>query len=170
MRIENFGKEIEVRKYSGEYPDIPEFQKPWELRELRRVGQGGGEVTQGEPLISEGFSFCKAGILYDTRYETSALFHFEPDPRFFNKQKERLREVSRGGSTQAIFINGGCSSSMPYVDELIRPLPIEVVQTLFVPTERVHWGVVYKPQEDRIFVDNRKRKELAIFSGFKDII
>jgi hypothetical protein len=49
-----------VTEYTGQYPDIPEFQEPWQ--HCVTVGQGSGEISSSKPLISEGFGYWSAFI------------------------------------------------------------------------------------------------------------
>ena len=67
--------ELEV-SYTGQYPDMVEFEKPWETS--IQVGQGQGKVSKdGKPLQSEGFSKCFGLILRNSSNLESALFHVD---------------------------------------------------------------------------------------------
>jgi hypothetical protein len=62
--------------YAGQYPDMTEFEKPWES--AIRVNQGSGDVSyDGTPLQSEGFSKCIALLLRNETNLDSAMFHID---------------------------------------------------------------------------------------------
>ncbi len=62
--------------YTGQYPGLTEFKKPWE--EGIEVVQGKGALSTNEtPLQSGGFSKCSAMLLKNERNKNSALFHIE---------------------------------------------------------------------------------------------
>jgi len=63
--------------YVGDYPDMPEFSTPWEVKAVQ-VGQGSsGRSFNGEALESEGFSKCSALIIKNSGTNESALFHID---------------------------------------------------------------------------------------------
>ena len=65
---------LEEVSYIGQYPNLLEFEKPWE--KCIQVGQGNGEISlEGKPLQSEGFSKCSGLILRNKSNLESALFH-----------------------------------------------------------------------------------------------
>lgn len=79
--------------YTGQYPDMPEFEKPW--KGCIQVSQGGGGASSiGKPLQSEGFSKCVAMILKNTKTLESALFHIE-DIDMNHKQTRIVDEMMR---------------------------------------------------------------------------
>ena len=62
--------------YTGQYPDMIEFQKPWES--CIQVGQGSGKLSSDrKPLQSEGFSKCSGLILKNEETLESGLFHID---------------------------------------------------------------------------------------------
>lgn len=62
--------------YTGQYPDMPEFEKPWKA--CVQVSQGHGKISSdGRPLQSEGFSKCIAMLLKNKVNLESALFHVD---------------------------------------------------------------------------------------------
>lgn len=62
--------------YTGQYPDMIEFAKPWEC--CIQVGQGSGKLSlDRKPLQSEGFSKCSGLILKNGANLESALFHVD---------------------------------------------------------------------------------------------
>ncbi len=62
--------------YRGQYPGMPEFEKPWEF--CIQVGQGRGKLSlDKKPLQSEGFSKCSGLVLKNETSGASALFHID---------------------------------------------------------------------------------------------
>jgi len=68
---------FEEVSYANQYPDLIEFEKPWE-KPCIQVGQGFGKISsEGYPLQSEGFTKCSALILRNKSTLESALFHID---------------------------------------------------------------------------------------------
>lgn len=62
--------------YTAQYPDMPEFEKPWEG--CIQVGQGQGALSSDKkPLQSEGFAKCAGLILRNESTLEAALFHID---------------------------------------------------------------------------------------------
>jgi len=60
--------------YAGDYPNMLEFNRPYET--CIEVGEGKGKISKdGKPLISQGFGECSALILRNHSNLESALFH-----------------------------------------------------------------------------------------------
>lgn|SRR3989338_7347545 len=77
--------------YSGDYPDMIEFRKPWES--CIQVGQGRGNISSdGKSLQSEGFGKCCALILKNAKTSESALFHID-DINLNEKQTPIVEQV-----------------------------------------------------------------------------
>lgn len=67
---------ISKAPYIGQYPDMPEFEKPWEG--CIQVGQGQGALSSDKkPLQSEGFAKCVGLILKNESTLEAALFHID---------------------------------------------------------------------------------------------
>ena len=79
--------------YTGQYPDMVEFEKPWETS--IQVGQGQGKISKdGKPLQSEGFGKCFGLILRNRSNLESALFHVD-DIDLTHKQTPAVDELMR---------------------------------------------------------------------------
>lgn len=66
---------ISETSYTGQYPDMPEFKKPWEGG-VHQVGPGGGKLSKDQkPLQSEGFDRGIAMALKNKANGDVALFH-----------------------------------------------------------------------------------------------
>ncbi len=62
--------------YIGDYPDMPEFSTPWEVKAVQ-VGQGSsGRSLNGEALESEGFSKCSALIIKNSEHKRICTFSY----------------------------------------------------------------------------------------------
>lgn len=67
---------LEEVSYINQYPNLIEFEKPWE--NCIQVGQGNGKLSlECTSLQSEGFSKCSALILRNLLNSNSALFHID---------------------------------------------------------------------------------------------
>lgn len=196
--------------YTGEYPKMPEFERPWEV--CMQVGQGSGKLSlDRRPLQSEGFSKCSGLILKNESTLESALFHIddidlgvEQTPvvrqfitdyinsldldqkvktsllsaasdltkRLYPKAMKReelqkiMEELNRDGVLKAQYIVGSNSgrSKDRIVGSLLGYLGVGLVDDISVDTGNAHWAVVYKPNDQEIFVDARSQKKVFIYS------
>jgi hypothetical protein len=65
---------ISEAQYSGQYPDMPEFETPWTC--TLQAGQGQGRISaDGTPLQSEGLGHCSILLLKNFSTLETALFH-----------------------------------------------------------------------------------------------
>jgi hypothetical protein len=84
-------KLLGTSKFAGQYPEMLEFQKPWES--TVRVSQGFANPSyEGIPLWSDGFSKCVALILRDSSSLDSILFHISTLDMEYPEQTVPLRE------------------------------------------------------------------------------
>lgn len=158
---------IQVIDYEGQYPNIPEFQKPWE--NVVQVGQGRAAIsTDRKSLETEGISSCHIGIIGGVGFGESVMVHFEPLTRFedFIQQQETISKLGEG-SIRAILLTGTQSNSPRDSLDLLAKAGIQIQERIAVDTENKHWSVAYRPTENKIFVDQRSQKKLLIFEGFR---
>lgn len=79
--------------YKEQYPDMVEFEKPWETSV--QVSQGHGKISKdSKPLQSEGFGQCFGLILRNQSNLESALFHID-DIDLTYKQTPIVNELMR---------------------------------------------------------------------------
>jgi hypothetical protein len=149
----------DVTGYAGQYPDIPEFQKPWE--HCVRVGQGYGEISTSRPLISEGFGYCSALIIINLKTDASLLLHLDSDFNFEIHDDGRSplkRErydvfLQDAGEKLALPVNGVASYYRSRVVEQITRDGVSALPSLEVDSDRVHWGLLYRPETREVIVD-----------------
>lgn len=155
-------------RYSGQYPHIPELEKPWELTE--QVGQGRGKVSAfGKPLQSEGFSKCNALIIQDTEGDSAALFHVE-EFDLTRQQIDRLDDLPVGREYVAWFIRGDISRATPYILEhpyfrkrFDTDRRLLIGGEILVKTGDVCWTLVHDPRTQKLQVQSGKEKEVYEF-------
>lgn len=81
----------------------------------------------------------------------------------FQKKMEKLNSDK---IIQAKFILGDDSRDVKFriVDSLFGFLGVDVKEDLRVETGRLHWDVIYKPNESEIYVNARNKKKVLKFS------
>jgi hypothetical protein len=161
--------------YTDQYPNIPEFQKPWEYCII--VGQGYGEISASKPLISEGFGYCSAVIIISLETNASLLLHLDSDfsweihddgrsPLKRERYDVFLRETGR---KIALPVNGDASYDRSAVIEQIKNDGVSVLPALQVNSDRVHWSLLYRPETREVIVDARKTKQTLSYFPFPPI-
>lgn len=154
---------VSEKKYSGQYPDMIEFEKPWES--TIQVGQGRSYIsTNGKPLQSEGFSKCPALVVKNRLTYETALFHID-DIDLSPQQEKTLAQISAEGGLVATFIRGTGSRDLKsrVFDADLKPLGVSTTDDIVVETGRQHWGIVVKPEQREIYVDARSKKKVITF-------
>lgn len=196
--------------YTGQYPDMPEFEKPWEG--CIQVGQGNGRISSDKrPLQSEGFAKCAGLILKSESNLEAALFHIDElglnhrqtevvesfmrdyfasiglDPkneaelysalsdvcRYYipkmgrEQFQKRMEELNREGTIKARFV-GGTISRLFVRDNITRDLfgflGIQILDDIIVDTSELHWALVYRPEEKRVYVNSKSQNKVLLFN------
>jgi len=146
--------------YEGDFPDTPEFQKPWE--NCITVARLGGEISlDGKPLIAEDFGECSALVLTDG--EKSALFYIY-GVSITNKQTKILNEFiesSSEGTIDGIIISGSLSKPTN-IEELLAVSAVNIISKKEIDYD--YFGVLYKPENKELLIDARTPKELLTFT------
>jgi hypothetical protein len=158
-----YGPVIDVPKtvpYTGKYPDIPEFQKPWEFP---IVGQGLAGFTEKGSLVSEGFGNCCAVVLKDVQDTSIGMIHAEPNSRFLFEIEDVLKNKFIGAT--CIFFIGSQSEYNSDIRILLEEYQIKIVKEISLNTGTPHWAVAYNKETNLIYVDNKSGRELQIFEG-----
>lgn len=198
--------------YTGQYPNMSEFEKPWEG--CIQVGQGNGKISLDEkPLESEGFSNCVGLILRNKNSLEGALFHIDDIdlscdyyhhqtevvehlvknylkekglsnrerlfsalhdvcgywyPKAMKREKfqEIMEELNKDKIIQARFVGG--NSSRTWIksrikDSLFGFLGIPIKNDILVDTGIYPWDLLYKPNEEGIYVNSIKQKKVLAF-------
>ena len=160
---------LEIIPYATQYPDdiLKELQKPYEERSY--VNQGHGEISlDGSPLWSEGFSFCAAMLLQNTRSPEAALLHIDGIDLNYEHQVPLLRKLSSEEKYDVFFIRGTLSrdlkSRILESDGFTKVVkPERIYQDICFETGKQHWGLFYKPKERMLYLDSRKNKQLLCY-------
>lgn len=90
--------------YLGEYPDLPEFQHPWQYPQ---VPSGEGKMSdEGGPLLSAAFTLCRPIILFSRDSAKTCLLHIWGD--VLSDTQIRLLDVlgASGETFDAVKIRG----------------------------------------------------------------
>jgi hypothetical protein len=198
--------------YTGIYPNMDEFRRPFETG--IEVGEGKGGISKdGKPLISQGFGECSALILRNHSNLESALFHNNhhrlnreqipvieelmkdflyslnissverdelvtcmedivhyADPKnhgVMSRQdfQVRMEELNNEGSIQARHVYGDNSikKKNTTIGRLLCFLGVDVMDDLIVNPGEASFGVAYRPNESRIYVDLPEQKKALKF-------
>jgi len=148
--------------YQGQYPDQPEFQKPWEHVQ---VGQGDGKTSSDTALISEGLGLCFLVFLKNLKTGNSGLLHIE-DAEINQVQASEINRLGSKKDLRAIILEGEVSYPIIRVQRQLAKRGIDVVRVINVDTGEAHFAACYRPKQDEILLQNKKNHELQVFRGF----
>lgn len=158
-------KEIE---YEGRYPGIVGFDPS--LRKTHPevyFHQGKYADTHDIPLVSEGFSFCHAVIVFDKETCSSVGFHVV-DYYMDQVQLKHLEDNFKvNGQREAIIIHGSESRESldkPYLEEW----GIKIIKTINVTTGPSHWSCKYDPKTNEIMVLQKALNRVLVYDGFSE--
>ena len=153
--------------YEGKYPDMVEFEKPWES--CVQVNQRFGAISMdGRALQSEGFSKCYALILRSVNTFESALFHVS-DIDLTPEQIMVLQKLSKSSEFDVLFVRGSLSRDLRdrvLENELFSEnLNIhQILDDIDFDSGRGHWNIVYKPDERKVYIDLVSQKKVLVFN------
>lgn len=170
----NISIPIRTTPYQGDYPQIPEFEKPWET--CIQFGQGNAQISkEGVPIQSEGFSKCAALIIQNL--DTSEVYgaHID-DWRLNDKQYEKLETLSKGRYA-ARFIRGSLSRDLKdiitdrkityFMEKFTQGRTLDVLDDIVVNSGNLHWGLVYYPKTQLLSVQVKLSHTVQDFEFLK---
>lgn len=160
------GKPLGEYLYTGQYPDMDEFEKPWES--CIQVNQGDGKISLDcTPLQSERFSKCCVLILQSAASLEAALFHIS-DIDLDYRQRAVLSQLTQGSKFDVLFLRGTISRDLRVRITGSRYFPDNVsvhrvLKDIEFDTGEQHWDIVYKPNERRVYLNSRSQKKVLVF-------
>lgn len=155
---------VETVGYTGKYPNMIEFKKPWES--AIQVGPGSGQVSfSGTPLESDGFTWCAGLLLLDANF---ALFHFdELDLR--PEYVKPLEQLKGGGQYLGLFIRGSLSRNFRGELESTQYFYRRGVNVKLLSDEimfnsgKAPWNMLFRPLERRVYIDLRAERKMLTY-------
>jgi hypothetical protein len=123
------------------------------------VNQSYGAPCVTQLVYSDGFSRCDA-VLLRTPGHPDHLFHFSPGG--LKDETETLLNSLPPGEFIGIF----GSESLRFANKTFKEFGHKLSREISFPTGPYHWGMYYRPNINRIFLDQSITKTIFEFEGF----
>jgi hypothetical protein len=141
-----------------EYSTYEEFIKNCPYEALKKanedvtiVGQGGFEIHDGKPLLSESFVEC-SGVIFESE-RALGMVHIDPN-EFWQKKIPKIKKYFEGEPTKIILAKGDRAWRPDDINYWVKQMNIPLTESfiLEIPSKQSRWKMVYDPTNSHVYV------------------
>lgn len=152
---------LQVLKYENQ-PTLVEFRNP---RIFKWAHQGKMQSSSDTPLIADGMGECFPVVLRGRGTE-SALIHVEGGGVDGSTLRQLEDYLKRTKNVQALIVKADDTYPASQMVEQLLRRGVKMKNTIDIDVGKHHFGLVYRPKENKIYFDDQRKKRILVFAGF----